>query len=334
MSRPYGLFRAGFPYVKTLGMRRVTNQSMDVAIGKDGTMYVLGRAGTVSRLTWEDEDLGNVSGGGKGDGKFVWPVAMVIDSDEHLWITDESLNRITVLDTEGEFVRKWGESGDEDGQLDGPSGIAFDSDENVYIADTRNHRIQKFTNDGEFQLKWGSLGDGEGELNMPWGITVDELGDVYVADWRNDRIQKFSAEGEFISTLGKSGSGKGQFNRPAGVEVDSDGDIYVADTGNNRVQQFSAEGRYVEQFIGDATTSVLSRRYLMSNATTLRLREMTDLEPAKRLRSPRSARFDDQGRMYIPDFGSFRVQIYQKDVIPLAVGEIEAPLRAPTLFTA
>lgn len=333
MSRPYGLFRVGFPYVKTIGMRRVTNQSMDVAIGKDGTVYILGRAGAISRLSWEDDNLENVCGPGKDDGKFVWPVAMVIDREENLWVTDESLNRITVVNTDGEFVRKWGEPGEENGQLNGPSGIAFDSEENVYIADALNHRIQKFTNDGEFMFSWGSPGNGEGEFNMPWGITVDELGDVYVADWRNDRIQKFDARGGFISTLGRSGSSKGEFSRPAGVEVDSDGDVYVADTGNNRVQQFSAEGRYVDQFIGDATMSKQSVAYLMSNARVLRLREMTDLEPLKRLRNPRSIRFDDQGRMYIPDFGSFRVQVYKKEVIPLERGEIDVPLRAPTLLT-
>ena len=87
------------------------------------------------------------------------------------------------------------------------------------------------------------------------------------------------------------------------------------------------------EFIGDATMSKLSQAYLMSNARVLRLREMTDLEPQKRLRNPRSVRFDDQGRMYIPDFGSFRVKVYQKDVIPLEPGEIDVPLRAPTLFT-
>ena len=57
-------------------------------------------------------------------------------------------------------------------------------------------------------------------------------------------------------------------------------------------------------------------------------------ERQKRLRNPRSVRFDDQGRMYIPDFGAFRVQVYQKDVIPLEPGQIDAPMRAPTLFTA
>ena len=333
MTRPYGLFRVGFPYLKTIGMRRVTNSSMDVAVGSDGTVYVLGRTGQISRLTIEDDDLGNVAGGGRDDGKFVWPVAMVIDRDDNLWVTDESLNRVTVLNTDGEFVRKWGEPGQDDGQLNGVSGIALDADENVYVADTLNHRIQKFTNDGDFILKWGSQGDDKGQLNMPWGITVDDLGDVYVADWRNDRIQKFSADGEFVYSLGRSGSGKGEFNRPAGVEVDSDGDVYVADTGNNRVQQFDAQGRFVDQFIGDATVSKLSQKYLMANARVLRLREMADLERQKRLRNPRSVRFDGQGRMYVPDFGAFRVQVYQKEVIHLEPGQIDEPLRSPTLLT-
>ena len=334
MSRPYGLFRVGFPYVKCIGMRRVTNQSMDVAVGSDGTVYVLGRTGQISRLTIEDESLGNVGGGGRGDGQFVWPVAMVIDGSDNLWVTDEAQNRVTVLNTDGEFLRKWGEPGEEDGQLNGVSGIALDADENVYVADTLNHRIQKFTNDGRFLTKWGDQGSDEGELDMPWGITVDDLGDVYVADWRNDRVQKFSADGEFICSLGGSGDGKGRFNRPAGVEVDAEGDIYVADTGNDRIQQFDAGGRYVDQFIGDATVSKSSQAYLMSNARVLRLREMADLERQKRLRNPRSVRFDGEGRMYIPDFGAFRVQVYQKEVIHLEPGQIDEPLRAPTLFTA
>ena len=334
MTRPYGLLRAGFPYVKCVGMRRVTNQSMDVAIGSDGVIYVLGRNGAIARLTFDDEDLRPMAGGGKDDGKFVWPVAMLIDADDNLWVSDESLNRITVITKDGEFVRKWGEPGEGDGQLNGVSGISFDGEGNVYVADTLNHRVQKFTNDGRFLLKWGTLGDGEGQFNMPWGIKVDELGDVYVVDWRNDRVQKFNADGEFLFAFGGPGSEKGRFHRPAGIEVDSDGDIYVADAGNDRVQQFNADGLYVEQFLGDATLSASMRRYVLSNARTLRLRDMaSDLEAQKRFRNPRAVRSDGQGRMYVADFGSFRIQIYQKDVVHLAEGEIDVPLRAPTLFT-
>ena len=36
MGRPYGLLRAGFPYTKTLAMRRVTNFPVDLALGQEG----------------------------------------------------------------------------------------------------------------------------------------------------------------------------------------------------------------------------------------------------------------------------------------------------------
>ena len=333
MVRPYALLRAGFPYLKTIGMRRVTNQPMDVAIGGDGRIYVLLRAGLIRSLTLDDGDLGTIGGGGTDDGKFTWPVSLIIDGEENLYVSDEALHRITKLSKNGEFLDKWGEQGDGDGQLNRPSGMAFDAEENIYVSDALNHRVQKFTKDGKFLMKWGEHGAGEGQLDMPWGITVDELGDVYVVDWRNDRIQKFTADGEFIFALGRSGNGDGEFNRPTGIEVDRDGDIYVADCGNDRVQLFSAEGRYVEQFIGDASLSKSARAYLMTNPLPLRLREMAKLEPQKRLREPKSVRADDEGRMYVPDFRSFRVQVYQKDAIPLKADEIAPPLRSPRLQT-
>jgi hypothetical protein len=102
--------------------------------------------------------------------------------------------------------------------------------------------------------------------------------------------------------------------------------------GNNRVQLFNAEGRYVEKFIGDAVMSRSGREYLMSNARQLRLREMSKLEPQKRFKSPRSVRVDDEGRMFVTDYDSNRVQIYQKDAIPLDETQIWAPVRAPSLL--
>ena len=195
-----------------------------------------------------------------------------------------------------------------------------------------NHRVQKFTKDGRFLAGFGSHGSGPGEFDLPWGVAVDGLGDVYVADWRNDRVQKFSAEGEFIMTFGRSGSGPGEFNRPAGLAVDAHGDIYVADRGNHRVQLFDRGGRYVEQFVGDATLSKSGRTYILANPKVLRGREMTGLEIQKRLRGPASVRLDGEGRMYIPDFGSHRIQIYKKEAYPLSEADIWPPPKAPFLY--
>ena len=335
MSSPYALLRAGYPYLTTLGHRRLTNFPIDVAFGSDGKLYALCRnvvgLTNIARMNWDDEDLGQIGSKGMEDGQFTWPVQIIRDREEILYVSDEALNRITIYHNDGTYLGKWGERGDGDGEFNKPSGIAFDADENMWVADAMNHRIQQYTKEGKFLTQFGHFGTDAGEFNMPWGIHVDELGDIYVSDWRNDRIQKFDAEGNFIFELGSSGTGNGQFNRPAGITVDADGDIYVADWGNNRIQQFASTGRYVDKFIGDATLGKAARDYIRGNPRVLRLRESTTMEPAKRLRGPTSVRVDDQLRMYAIDYGTHRIQVYKKEAYPLTEDEIGEELRNPTL---
>ena len=177
------------------------------------------------------------------------------------------------------------------------------------------------------------MGRDRGEFDTPWGVAVDPEGSIYVVDWRNDRVQKFSAGGEFLMEFGCSGSGPGEFNRPAGIAVDMDGDIYVADRGNDRVLLFDRAGRYVEQFIGDATLSRMGRDYVLANPRVLRLRDMATLEPQKRLRAPIAVHVDAEGRLYVGDYGSHRIQIYQKEAYALGPADVMPVPRSPTLAT-
>ena len=334
MSRPHALFRTGFPYLKTIGMRRVTSYAVDVAVTADDRLFVLCRGdqtAEIRRTDMDDVDHGSFGGSGSGEGKFVWPASLALGPDENLYVSDEALNRISVFSLDGEFISCWGESGDGEGRFDRPSGIAFDDEGDLYVADTLNHRVQKFTRDGRFLQSWGSAGAGDGELNMPWGVSVDEFGALYVADWRNDRFQKFSADGGFEFAVGSSGSGRGQFDRPTGIAVDRDGDIYVSDWGNDRVQQFAADGRYLDTFIGDATMSRCGIDYVLSNPVPLRLREMTSLEPQKRFRGPMGLTVDGHKRLFVADYGAFRIQIYQKQAIELKPDQIAPERKSPSL---
>ena len=334
MARPFGLLRAGFPYLKSLGMRRLTNYPVDLTLGPDGRMYILNRqegAVVVRKYTVDDEDLGNFGTVGDAEGELQWAVSIISDSEENVYISDEANDRISAFDSEGEFLSCFGETGSGEGQLNRPAGLVFDADENILVVDSKNHRVQKFTKDGKFLSGFGSHGDGDGEFDSPWGITVDELGDIYVADWRNDRVQKFTSDGEFMMKFGKNGSANGEFNRPTDVAVDLDGDIYVCDRGNNRVQLFNAEARYVDKFIGDATLSKAGREYMMTNASPNRIRDMAVLEPQKRLRLPRSIAVDSDMRLYIADTGSYRIQIYQKEAIHLTPQQFAPPMRSVTL---
>jgi hypothetical protein len=88
--RAHNLYR----YSHTIGFYglggRGFNNPVDVAIRRDGMLYVLNRAGTeidvrmgykrVSMCTLAEEYHGDFSGGGTGDGQIMWPVAMALDA--------------------------------------------------------------------------------------------------------------------------------------------------------------------------------------------------------------------------------------------------------------
>ncbi len=339
MTRPHGLLRAGYPYLKTLGMRRITNFPTDIAFGKDDTVYVLCRSEGITLIrVWpladmeqQTDDLKQIGGYGSGDGQFIWPVQVITSGNGDLYVSDEATHRITRFGQDGEFLGKWGTEGTAKSELNGPTGIAFDGDGNMVVVDSRNHRVQQFTADGKYLDGFGSYGSAPGQFNLPWGVHVDEMGDIYVADWGNDRYQVFSGSGEFKQAIGGPGDGEGEFDRPTGIAVDAHGDIYVADWGNNRVQMFNAEGHYVWSFRGNASLSRVARSYMLTNAVSNRLREAGRLEQEQYLRRPRSVRVDDEFRLFIADYESYRIQVYQKDAIPLDETQFAAPLRNPTL---
>lgn len=330
MVKAFALLRAGYPYLTTYGMRRVTTFASDIAFGDEGRMYVVSRTEygpTIRKLNHADEDLGTI------DGPFTWPACIIRDRAENLYVSDEGAHTISAFTRHGNLLHKFGTQGGEPGQLNRPSGLAFDADENLYVSDTQNHRIQKFTMDGQFISQFGTHGSERGQFDAPWGLTFDADGDLYVADWRNDRIQKFDAEGRFIMSLGASGAANGEFDRPSGVAVDEHGDIIVADRGNNRVQLFDHRGRYVEKFVGDATISKMGRTYVLANHKTLRLREMTELEPQRLFRAPTSVRLGPSGDLYVADQASHRIQVYRKEAYALSEDQIMPELSAPTLAT-
>lgn len=339
VKRPHGLLRAGYPYHKTLGMRRVTNFPADICFGTKEKLYILMRSeGVAAVRIWSLEDMKELTDQlegfgtyGANDGQYKWPVNIISDNKGNLLISDEALHRITTVDAEGEFISKFGVHGSGEGQFDGPSGIAFDNNGNVNVVDSKNHRIQIYSPEGEYINSFGTYGDGYGELNLPWGIHVDEFGDVYVADWGNNRVQIFSEEGQFKKSIGEPGDGDGQFNRPTGVAVDAHGDIYVSDWGNNRILMFNSDGEYIWSFNGDASLSRIARTYMLTNAVSNRLRESGRLEDEKFLRRPRSVRVDSEFRLFIPDYESYRIQIYKKDFVELDQTQFAERLRNPTL---
>jgi DNA-binding beta-propeller fold protein YncE len=315
------------------------NNPVDVALGRDGVLYVLNRAGSdvelrmlykrVTMCTLDEDYLGEFSSGGTEDGQLMWPAALAIDAEGNVYISDEALHRISIFDAQGRFLGKWGVRGSQAGMFDRPAGLAFDQDQQLLVADGLNNRIQRYTKDGRFLGQWGQGGRGPGELNLPWGIAIDRAGAVYVADWRNDRIQKFDAQGGFLASYGTPGRGEGEFSRPSGVAVDGEGNIYVADWGNERVQVLRPDGGFLAKFRGESGLSKWGESYFIANPDELEERQRANLEPELSLSAsddlreesasieklfwgPISVKVDDQGRLYVVESCRHRIQVYRK----------------------
>lgn len=328
----FGLSDRTFTYSHSVGRNEFAGTGfrnpVDLALGADDVVYVVNRSYEnrpdgvrVTMCTLGEDYISEFGSYGEGDGQFIWPSSIAIDSNENVYISDEWLNRITIYDKDGEFLSKWGKTGSGDGELDRPAGLAINGD-TIYVTDSRNNRVQKFSLAGQYKGKFGSAGSGNGQFNMPWGIALDQEGNVYVADWRNDRVQQFSADGQWLATFGGSGSGVGQFNRPSGVAVDQDGDIYVADWMNDRVQVLAKDGRFVTQLRGDHVLSQWGKDKLLSNPDMIRQRQLaqvTNPDFDKRFTRPCAVKIDAQNRIAVLDHTRGRIQVYAKTQEPVLV---------------
>ena len=132
-----------FQYVKTIGNAAAPGQigfrnPVDVALTPEGTLYVLSHAAEntpsgkrIGKCTFEEEYfLGEFGSFGEEDGQFTWPNSLAVDGAGEVYVTDEWLNRVSVFDADGNFLRHWGKPGDGPGEWQRPAGIAVDGEGN------------------------------------------------------------------------------------------------------------------------------------------------------------------------------------------------------------
>jgi len=310
------------------------------ALGADGLLYMInrgsesfsgvawnetGNAARISMVTPGDnpgnEELaGEFSTYGDGDGEFIWGAGIAVDRQQNVYLTDEWLDRVSVFDRDGKFVRQWSVLEDGDEGPYGASGVVVDSDENLYVVGGRSHQVSRYNKDGRLLARWGGFGVSQNQLKSPWGVTIDQMGDLYVADHHNHRVQKFSPDGEWLAQFGNHDDGRGQLSYPTDVAVDPDGDVYVCDWTDNgynpgRVQIFDPEGKFITSLTGDAQTlSKWGQEWVDANPDVIKARRLVrSTEPEWRFAMPRGLVFDvDQSRLLVLDTQRCRIQIYDK----------------------
>ncbi|MEL3909138.1 MAG: hypothetical protein P1P64_09075 [Treponemataceae bacterium] len=122
----------------------------DLAQKSDGTLIVSEFAGDkISFLDSDGKFIKSFGSKGIGDGQFVGPQYIALDSFENIYITDFGSARIAVFSPDGEFLFNFGERSNLFEGFIAPSGIAIFEDL-VYVSDSYYGAVFKFDTAGNF----------------------------------------------------------------------------------------------------------------------------------------------------------------------------------------
>lgn len=182
--------------------------------------------------------------------------SVAFTSRGHLLVLARGPQALVEFDTEGRFVRAFGE-----GLFTRTHGLHIDHEDQIWVADVGSHIVVKLSQKGDVLLTLGVPGEpGEwneatpsGRLNQPNDVAVARNGDVFVVQGhtpgtRGDpRVLKFDSNGTFLRSWGGKGTGPGQFDVAHGIAIDAAGLLWVTDRENQRIQIFDADGAFVRE---------------------------------------------------------------------------------------
>jgi len=157
------------------------------------------------------------------------PYDMVRGLDGRMYLSEYRGGRISVLNSNGDWLSYIGSRGLGNGQFVGPQNLTIDEDGYLYVVDYGNSRVSKFDPDGMFILSFGQRSSFFPGMRSPTGIAAGD-GRVYVADSIAKAIYAFDPNGNYLGRLAVDG-----LYGPESMKFMSDGTLLVAD-GNSVLQ--------------------------------------------------------------------------------------------------
>lgn len=123
------------------------NLPRDVAVGKDGDLYVVdGGNFRVQKFDANGKFLKSFGAVGKQGGSFARPKEIAVDNDDNLYVVDSAFGNFQIFNPDGALLMSVGERSEADGpgRYMLPSGVAVDEDGRVYMVDQWFRKIEVF----------------------------------------------------------------------------------------------------------------------------------------------------------------------------------------------
>ena len=207
--------------------------------------------------------LGEAGVAGSGPGQLNQPCDVITAPNGDIFVADGhsgqganpppgSTGRILKFNSEGVFIKEWGEIGWAPGQFRTPHSLAFDSQGRLFVADRGNHRIQIFDQDGNYIDSYEQFSRISGLFITPNDMlyAIDsESGANNHPGWKTGvRIGHVSEDRvtAFIPPHANEQRGP-QGVAGEGVAVDADGNVYGAEGPGSRPTAGSGITKYVKE---------------------------------------------------------------------------------------
>ena len=167
------------------------------------------------------------------------PYDMVRGLDGRLYLSEYRGSRVSVLNSNGDWLSYIGSRGLGPGQFVGPQHLTIDEDGYLYVVDYGNIRISKFDPDGDFILSFGLRSSAFPGLMNPTGIAASG-GRIYVAENTAKTIYMFDTNGYFLGRIAADG-----FQAIESLRFLADGTLLAAD--GNRILQIDPRSAVVRE---------------------------------------------------------------------------------------
>lgn len=217
-----------------------------------------------------------------GKGKFFFPRGIAVSATGDIVVGEALNHRVQVFDSEGKFLRSFGNKGRGNGNLNEPSGVAIASTGNVVIADDKNYRVQILSNAGKYVDQFGNEGPGDGQFFTGiWDVAITSSQEFVVSD--TSRIQVFDKAGKFLRKFGEPPAD----SYTTGLAVTSSDQIVVAHMGKSTgIRIFNLEGKVLTEFGSKGTGN-------------------------GEFEEPAGVAVDRKGYIVVADKGNHRIQIFK-----------------------
>ncbi|MGM0631619.1 MAG: hypothetical protein ACQETO_00435 [Pseudomonadota bacterium] len=183
-----------------------------------------------------------VPGSSDVPGELSEPNDVIVGPDGNIYVgeghsnSEDTPSRVVVYNSDGEYLRHFGEYGSEPGQFIQPHSLQFDSQDRLFVADRSNARIQIFNTDGELLDVWY-------QFSRISGLYIDDNDTLYAADSESGSVAPDNVAWMRGIRVGSAQTGEVHYLIPdprpdcsgtcaaEGVVADREGIVYGAEVG-------------------------------------------------------------------------------------------------------